>query len=230
MAIIVVVCGFLAASCPAAQPEGPAKPNTQEQRALGGAPQRTVEGAESSRPIAGNQPEDSWIGSGVRTAGALAVVVGLIAGAGLLVRKAAKAQGGLLAELGPGGRAPSGLLQVLGRYPVGRGATLVLLKLDRRILLLSQAGGKAGGAMTTLCEITDPEEVASILVKSRDEEGESLAQKFQAILRGEERTAATEFARAEAPAPARPRQADARTDRPATRPGAAGPKLKAVRA
>jgi hypothetical protein len=76
------------------------------------------------------------------------------------------------------------VLEVLGRYPVGRGANLVLLKLDRRVLLLCQLHGKGGpqGAMSTLCEITDPEEVASILVKTRDAQGETLARKFQGVL------------------------------------------------
>jgi hypothetical protein len=36
--------------------------------------------------------------------------------------------------------------------------------------------------MSTLCEIADLEDVASILVKTRDEEGSSIAKRFQAIL------------------------------------------------
>jgi hypothetical protein len=74
---------------------------------------------------------------------------------------------------------------VLGRYPVGRGVTLVLLKLDSRILLLSQsAGGRfgAGSTFSTLAEINDPEQVASILVRSRDADGDSLAEKFKSLL------------------------------------------------
>ncbi len=90
-----------------------------------------------------------------------------------------------MGSIGPGGRAPSGLLEVLGRFPVSRGCTLVLLKLDRRVLLVSQTASRQGSGMTTLCEITDPEEVAAILVKARDEEDESQARKFEAMLRGE---------------------------------------------
>jgi hypothetical protein len=89
------------------------------------------------------------------------------------------------------------VLEVLGRYPVGRGTTLVLLKLDRRVLLMSQsAGGRlgAGAGFTTLCEVTDPEEVASILVKTRDEEGSSMAERFRTLLKRSD----AEISRAEA--------------------------------
>jgi hypothetical protein len=97
-----------------------------------------------------------------------------------------------MAALGAGGRAPSGILEVLGRYPVGRGSTLILLKMDRRVLLLCQGrGGKLGGTtMTTLTEVTDAEDVASILLKVRDEEGDTLASKFQGLLSASDRAAA----------------------------------------
>ena len=67
--------------------------------------------------------------------------------------------------LGPAGRAPSGVLEVLGRYPAGRGTLLILLRLDRRVLLVAQSGGRTGTGMTTLCEIDDPASVASLLAK-----------------------------------------------------------------
>jgi hypothetical protein len=102
-----------------------------------------------------------------------------------LVKRLSRGQGGLWATLGAGGRAPAGIMEILGRYPVGRGATLVLLKLDRRILLLSQsAGGRfgAGAGFQTLCDITDAEEVASILVKAREADGDSMSERFRSIL------------------------------------------------
>ncbi len=115
------------------------------------------------------------------------VVIALIVGVGAGVRAIAKRSGGgLLSSLGPAGRAPSGVMEVLGRFPVGRGATLVLLKLDRRVLLVCQNSGRgSGGAMNTLTEITDPEEVASILLRTRDADGESIARKFEGLLAGE---------------------------------------------
>lgn len=123
-----------------------------------------------------------------RTAASLALVLGIIGLGGLVLRAAARRSGGLAGLVGAGGRAPAGLLEVLGRYPIARGQTLVLLKLDRRVLLVSQsAGGRlGGGGFRTLCDITDPEEVASILVKAQDEEGASISQRFRALLSGAE--------------------------------------------
>ena len=118
------------------------------------------------------------------TFGSLALVILVIAGIAAVTRRAALKSGGLWAALGPGGRAPSGVLEVLGRYPVGRGCTLVLLKLDRRILLVSQSsGGKLSGVtMTTLTEVTDVEDVASILLKTRDAETDESAKRFERML------------------------------------------------
>lgn len=171
---------------------GGSQPPSAEQKALVSPSSRaTPSAAGESLPLRSAQPESKVGGSTLQTIAALGGVVTLILVAGVVVKRVARRGGGLLGALGPGGRAPSGLMEVLGRYPVGRGATLVLLKMDRRILLLCQGGGKLGGSgMTTLSEITDPEEVASILLKTRDEEGDSMARRFQSVLRGEEQTAA----------------------------------------
>jgi hypothetical protein len=139
-------------------------------------------------PLRSAAAEPKLGGSVVQTVASLGAVVVVILLTGLAVKRLAKRGGGLMSALGPGGRAPSGLLEVLGRYPVAKGTTLVLLKMDRRVLLLCQGSGKLGGGagMTTLCEVTDPEDVASILLKVRDEEGDSLAKKFQNVLSGAE--------------------------------------------
>ena len=79
-----------------------------------------------------------WFG---RTLLPLLGVLALAVGVGAALRTVARRQGTLRATLGAGGRAPAGILEVLGRYPVGRGVTLILLKLDSRILLLSQSAG-----------------------------------------------------------------------------------------
>jgi flagellar biogenesis protein FliO len=131
-------------------------------------------------------------GGTIRTAGALAVVLGLIfAGAHVFKRTVARSPS-LAAAMGASGRAPAGIIEIIGRYPIGRGTTLVLLRIDRRVLLLSQSAAGAGrgllraggSSLGTLCEITDADEVASLLAKARDEDGESIAAKFQSILRG----------------------------------------------
>lgn len=134
-----------------------------------------------SQSIAG-EPDQRNLPALWRTLLPLAGVIGVILLLAALVRKSARTGGGLLGAMGAGGRAPSGVLSVLGRYPVGGGHQFVLLKLDRRVLLLAQHTGwrarsKSGG-FRVLCEISDPEDVASILLKTQDEQGASIAKRF----------------------------------------------------
>lgn len=154
----------------------------KEQLGLGPSGKAIAPGTKTNATRESGTASRDWFG---KTLLPLLGVLALAVGVGVALRTAARRQGGLRATLGAGGRAPSGILEVLGRYPVGRGVTLVLLKLDSRILLLSQAAGGrlgAGANFTTLAEITDPEQVASILVRSRDADGDSLAERFKSLL------------------------------------------------
>ena len=78
-----------------------------------------------------------------------------------------------------GGR-PSGVLEVIGRFPAGRGQHLVLLKLGRRIVLAYQTKG----SMSLLSEISDPDEVADLLARIEAGSRQTRSGKFQSILRG----------------------------------------------
>jgi len=80
-------------------------------------------------------------------------VVALMIAVGVVVRRV----GGPLAR---GGR-PSGVLEILGRYPIARGQQLVLLRLVNRIVLLHQSRN----GLSTLSEITDADEVAALLAR-----------------------------------------------------------------
>src|SRR5690606_3585685 len=119
------------------------------------------------------------------------VLVVIFVGAGVFKRVVSKSPS-LAASMGAGGKSPAGIIEIIGRYPFGRGGSLVLLRLDRRVLLLSQSSSSSGrgalrsgaASLSTLCEITAPDEVASILAKARDDEGESLAARFQSLLSG----------------------------------------------
>lgn len=122
-----------------------------------------------------------------RTAGSLVLVLALIAGIAKIAQRLSRRT--LMSATLGASRAPAGILEIIGRYPIGAGTTLMLLKVDRRILLLSQSGGaalslrrSAGASMTVLCEITGAEDVASILAKARDAEGESIAAKFRELM------------------------------------------------
>ncbi|MEQ9095494.1 MAG: flagellar biosynthetic protein FliO [Phycisphaerales bacterium] len=121
-------------------------------------------------------------GSWTRSLASVAMVIGLILVLAAVARFVSRRTGSVAAMLGPGGRAPSGVLEVLARYPVGRGQVLVLLRIDRRVLLLSQSLAAKGGAFTTLAQFDDPSEVAAILRQTRDETSESVSARFRQAL------------------------------------------------
>jgi len=153
------------------------EPAAQESLPLGGASSRAH--AESA---AGEQGEESaneagWLNSFdpgeselLRVGGALFVVLGLLWLMRVFVKRA-----GLVTQ--SAGR-PSGVLEVLARYPVGRRENLVLLKMHRRIVLVHQGDGR----MSPLAEVSEPDEVAALL--ARVEEGSSgrHATRFKAML------------------------------------------------
>lgn len=75
----------------------------------------------------------------------------------VLTRSAIKRFGG---NLGPGKR-PSGVVEVLARYPVARGQQVVLFKVGRRILVVHQGAQ----AMQTLTEFSAADDVADLLMR-----------------------------------------------------------------
>lgn len=163
-----------------AKPESPAS----ERKTLGhpGTPTKRSQGApaqSTSDAVPAASWTDHWL---VRTVFAL-VCLGALLGAARWFMLKIGPGGGLASQLGAGGRAPQGVMEVLGRYPVSRGHSLVLLKMDRRVLLL----GQSPAGFTTLSELTDAEDVASILTKTADAEGRSMTHRFGEILRGMER-------------------------------------------
>lgn len=158
-----------------ARPLGTRSTSSGEARVLGG--RRSDQAFVSASPRT-NHAGKSGLGDVSRTMAALAGVVALILIVAAVVKRVGGGRGGrggggwsIAAMLGPAGRAPSGVMRVLARYPAARGQTLVLLQVDRRVLLLAHAHGSArlrggSGAFTTLAEFTDPEEVASLVLKT----------------------------------------------------------------
>ncbi len=120
-------------------------------------------------PLGGAPSGATSVGSTVASlAAVVAVIVACFTGYRLLAARA----GGLAGQAASAG-APAGILDLLGRYPIGRGQTLLLLKVDRRVLLVAQSAPSRVGsapAMSTLCEIADPDEVSAILRKTRSPE------------------------------------------------------------
>ncbi|GAB5495937.1 MAG: hypothetical protein Phyf2KO_10170 [Phycisphaerales bacterium] len=136
------------------------------------AAQPTQESLPLGAPARGNGAIDGITGgsiSFITTFASLLAVVGLIIICGVIYKFLVSKTGGLAGQVGAAGKSPAGILSVLGRYPLGRGQTLVLLQVDRRVLLLCQsASGRFGRTITTttLSEIADSDEVASIIAKA----------------------------------------------------------------
>ncbi len=105
----------------------------------------------------------------IQVIGALAIVLSLLFVTRFLLTRASKGMGG-------GGR-PSGVVEILARYPVARGQQLLLIKLARRVLLVHQNGT----AMTTLSEITEANEVAVLLGRVEAGSAKKDAPRFKAI-------------------------------------------------
>ncbi|MCL4220547.1 MAG: hypothetical protein KJZ65_04170 [Phycisphaerales bacterium] len=129
-----------------------------------------------------------------RTLGAMVGVVGLVLACAFAWRSLAQKRGGLIATLGPAGRAPSGVIEVLARYPVARTQKLVLLRVGRRIVLACQSGSVRGGAgsMSTLAEFSDPDDVAALLRSVREADNTGSQAEFREALRSLERQASSQ--------------------------------------
>jgi len=207
---------------------------TPESKALGAPERPTTKSAFRATPIGTSKaPISSNVLQGM--VGPLAVVlvlIAMLAGVVVLVARLRGKMGGgasLGASFGAGGRAPAGILEVLGRYPLARGLTLVLLKVDRRVLLLSQTrNGRFGGlSLAPICELDSPEDVASILLKVRDADSASLTNKFASVFRSLDREAVDRVESVEvmttiAPAENLPRRAKGVTHKPVQMNASAG--------
>ncbi|MBZ0172603.1 MAG: hypothetical protein K8E66_09515, partial [Phycisphaerales bacterium] len=55
-------------------------------------------------------------------------------------------------------------------------------------LLVCQSGGARGAGMRTLCELTDPEDVASVVLHASEAEGRTVGARFREIVNGFERS------------------------------------------
>ena len=171
---VPVVCGGLAAAQPSESGGG-----DRSSLPLGVPSSGKDDGA-----VSGEDTEEGTsgaVGEVVRTVWPLALVVGLIGLVAWGGRSYAKSRGGLMLSMSAGGRAPAGILTVLGRYPIGRGQTLVLLRCDARVLLLHQTGGAKGG-MTAITEFVDPDEVASLVRKADAADGSGPGARFSSML------------------------------------------------
>ncbi|MCK6475394.1 MAG: hypothetical protein L6Q35_01020 [Phycisphaerales bacterium] len=161
----------------------PSPAHPSEARPLG-APAASTPASPAESPASRASSASALDSLGIgRTAAALAGVVALAIVLAAAVRAAARRKGGVALGLGPAGRAPSGVVHVLARYPLQRGQLLVLLKVGPRVLLVCQSRpGRLGApVMNTLAEFSDPDEVAS-LVRLTESGDHSAVSRFRTVL------------------------------------------------
>jgi len=125
----------------------------QESLPLGDPPTQVLAAEPGVEPVDRGTAFKTTVGEVLRVGLPLLGVVALMIAIGVVVRRV----GGPLA----GGGRPSGVLEVLGRYPIARGQQLVLLRLVSRVVLLHQTRN----GLSTLSEVTDADEVAVLLAR-----------------------------------------------------------------
>lgn len=101
----------------------------------------------------GSETSSAFMGQVVPTAIALGAVIAVIFIARALVKRFGDRLGG--------GKRPSGVVEVLARYPFARGHHIVLIKVGRRILVTHQSAQ----GITTLSEFTSHAEVADLMAR-----------------------------------------------------------------
>lgn len=128
-------------------------------------------------PLTGERPESRT--GFARTIFSLAAVVALIVLAAATARMLAQKRGGVLMAMGAAGRAPSGVVDVLARYPLGGGQLLVIFRIGPRVVVVNQVPGRRG-SMRTICEFDDPDQAADLVARCRDADGSSFMERFRA--------------------------------------------------
>ena len=151
---VLLVSGAALAAVPASRPatsraataaSAPA-PDNREASPLG----RDCDGGAEGRRVG---PGTSDLGGWVRTLAALAVVVVLIFVVRLLLRR--------LGPVGKGGKGPDAI-EVLARSSLSAKHRLYLVRLGQRLVLV----GSGPEGLTTLSEVTDPDEVSRLSARA----------------------------------------------------------------
>ena len=111
----------------------------------------------------------------LQVGGGLAVVVAILWLLRSLVRRGSARAGGLSSRAG----APSGVVNVLARYPLARGQQVMLMGVGQRILVVHQSAG----TVQTLSELTDPDEVLALRMQINGTERTGAESEFSGKVR-----------------------------------------------
>lgn len=124
---------------------------------------------------AGSEAGGAFMDQVVPTALALGATIAAIFGARALVKRFGNRLGG--------GKRPSGVVEVLARYPFARGHHIVLIKVGRRVLVTHQSAQ----GIQTLSEFTSPAEVADIIARCEAGARGTEQFSFDSLLRSSDR-------------------------------------------
>jgi flagellar biogenesis protein FliO len=169
-----------------AEPRNPSDPSVPADPAADRDPADAAIAARENLPLTGVAPADASASAAnrtsaaapshtmsvgwARTAGALVLVITLIFLLRAVVRRLTPGSGGA-GRLGA-------TVHVLGRTPLGPRHSLMLLRVGQRILVVADAAG----AMRTLSEINDPQEVADLLAEVSRAQAGSASRAFDHLL------------------------------------------------
>jgi flagellar biogenesis protein FliO len=169
----LVTTGVFAASLPALLAVSPARADDAVVAGTNAAPvaSSSTAPAAPARSLAASLPREAEtatgdfgsLAEGARERGFFGEILPTAAALGgtllviVLTRSVIKRFGG---QLGPGKR-PSGVVEILARYPVARGQQVVLLKVGRRVLVVHQGAQ----AMQTLSEFSEADDVADLITR-----------------------------------------------------------------
>lgn len=137
---------------------------------------RQLPGADSVEEIGGIVPSGEGAGEAAQVGASLAGVIALIWVVRYMIRRSRGDYAG--SRILAGARAPSGVTSVLARYPIARGQQVLLLEVGRRIIVVHQGEGALG----TLSEITDADEVADLKARISGVERSETDKSFNAEL------------------------------------------------
>jgi flagellar biogenesis protein FliO len=128
--------------------------------------------ATNDSPQAADTPDTDHSGNFElpRVAGALAIVLALI----FILR-----WGGLRIFNSPASQKASRSVQVLSRSVLAPRQHILLVQVGKRVLVV----GDSGGQMSSLCQITDPDEIAGLVGQIRDEKLSPATGAFKSIFR-----------------------------------------------
>lgn len=129
--------------------------------------------SQEDKPLKEGSDSNPSTGDWWQTLAALALVVGMILG----LKKVLRRFGTHKVGVGPGG---SRVVEVLSRTAVGSRQQVMLVRVGQRLLVV----GAGSESLSTLAEITDPEEIAQLLGAAEQARANSLSNNFAKTLRG----------------------------------------------